>query len=408
MVTIIHNAAKCYETEFCHKNLLIIFGAPCKPSYIQTASSERNFLHLTGVISQLKGNNASELFYAKAIDGNLSVDDFEINPDGTTQLKMEVINQALNISCNAKMIGDYNNGRIKLQTNKIAGSTASCIGFIKDNGYYVPNTILCDDTRSNVIESQRIIAILSKNVSESQYEKTNYVAKKIEIKPLLTKLAKDVPINKSLYQDNDTLESRIADKITTISTNAVCNNPRNLIELYELTKQGSVYNTSIERICIENGHAIQTFDAYLHKTAEIEYAYDKFETTEEKPDFKELRERLDKFLTPFIHKECETLTWSPTAAIWERQMQSNRAISEKQSESNTEYNTESKIKSDKSDASETTTGNTGGATQPKNTNENITDTKYASKLARLNATIANSSFAPPSTLTDDFTNYFSK
>lgn len=272
-------------------------------------------------------------------------------------------------------------------------------------------------------ESQKLVSLIS--------EKRDYTKGQVRPPILLYKEKREIStgiktvlIDKLILQNNQkqintsisntkkiteiTLESRIADKVTTISTNAVCNNPRDLIELYELTKQGSVYNTSIEHICIENGHAIQTFDAYLHKTAEIEYAYNKFETAEEKPNFKELHERLDKFLVPFIHKECETLTWSPTAAIWERQMQSNRAISEKQSESNTENNTESKIKSDKSDASETTTANTGGEIQSKNTNEYNFDTKYASKLARLNATIANSSFAPPSTPTDDFTDYFTQ
>lgn len=408
MVTIIHNAAMIYDSELCQKNRLIVYGAPNKPSYIYTRAREENFCHLTGVTPKIDENDGLDLFYFKAKEGNLSVDDFEINSDGTTQLKMEVINQTLNLSKNAKIIGDFNNGRLKLQTNKVAGGINSCIGFVYDNGFYFPNTILNDDIRRNITNNQRILAILSKNENDKQYERVDYVAKKIEIKPLLAKLAKDVPINKSLYQDNVTLESRIADKVTAISTDAICNNPRNLIELYELTKQGSVHNTDIERISMKNGHTIQTFDAYLHKRAEIEYAYNKFETAEEKPDFKELHERLDKFLAPFIHKECETLTWSPTAAIWEREMQSNRAISGKQSDTNTEYNTESKIKSDKSDASETKTANTGGVIQSKNTNENITDTKYASKLARLNATIADSSFAPPSTPTDDFTNYFSK
>lgn len=130
IVSIIHEAAKIYDTELCHKNLLIIFGAPNEPDFIQTKATEKNFCHLTGVKINLIGDNALDLFYAKAKDGNLSVDDFEINPDGTTQLKMLVIKQALNISKNAKMIGDFNNGRLKLKADKIAGNISSCIGFI--------------------------------------------------------------------------------------------------------------------------------------------------------------------------------------------------------------------------------------------------------------------------------------
>lgn len=206
MVKIIHCAAKTYDTELCHKNLLIIFGAPNKPNYVHTIANENNFQHLTGTISNLKGDNASKLFYVKALDGNLSPNDFEINPDGTTQLKMEILNQTLYLSKNAKTILDLNNGRLKLKTDKIAGGTGSCMVFVEDDGFYVPNAVLNGDMRSVATNPQRILAILSKKVNETQYEKTTYIAKKIEIKRLLTKLSNNIPMDSSLYL-TDTTES---------------------------------------------------------------------------------------------------------------------------------------------------------------------------------------------------------
>lgn len=405
MVTIIHNAAKTYETELCHKNLLIIFGAPNKPNYVQTIANEKNFQHLTGTISNLKDDNASKLFYTKALDGNLSPDDFEINLDGTTQLKMEILNQTLRLSKNAKMIGDFNNGRIRLKTDKIAGGTGSCMGFVIDDGFYVPNTVLNGDMRTVVTNPQRILAILSKNVNETQYVKATYIAKKIEIKPLLTKLSKDVPIDKSLYQDDASLEERIADKISVISTEAVCNNPTSLIELYELTKQGSVRNTNIERISIEHKHVFQSFDAYLHNTIEIERAYDSLGDITEKPDFEELHERLDTFLSPFIFKERESLIWSPESATWEREKESTiRANSESQLDvkSNTTY----KNKTDTIDAKNDT--NSTAKTKTESVSNSAKNTKWASKLAKLNATINDSTFAlrNKSTPADDLTHHF--
>lgn len=206
MVKIIHCAAKTYETELIHKNLLIIFGAPNKPNYVQTVANKNNFQHLTGTISNLKGDNASELFYDKALDGNLSPNDFEINPDGTTQLKMEILNQTLYLSKNAKMIWDLNDGHLKLETDKITRGTGSCMVFVEDDGFFVPNAVLNSDMRSVAKNPQRILAILSKKVIETQYEKATYIAKKIEIKRLLTKLSDNIPMDSSLYQ-TDTNES---------------------------------------------------------------------------------------------------------------------------------------------------------------------------------------------------------
>lgn len=51
----------------------------------------------------------------------------------------------------ADTIGDYATLSPKLYTDKLAGSTKACMGFIKtsNSSRYVPNTILKEDTRDN-------------------------------------------------------------------------------------------------------------------------------------------------------------------------------------------------------------------------------------------------------------------
>ena len=269
MVSIIHEAAKIYDAELCHKNLLIIFGAPNAPEYIQTKATERNFCHLTGVKLNLAGNNALDLFYAKAKDGNLSVNDFEINQDGTTQLKMLVIKQALNISKNAKMIGDFNNGRLKLKANKITGSISSCIGFVKQDGFFIPNTILNDDTRNNTKINQRVLAVLGKETSEREYGHIKYVAKKIDINLLLKKLEKSVNIDKSLIGEDEVSQSTLMQISITEKNNILPNisvQGDGTAVIVPTTPQNNLFNQFINSLikCLDT--AVHRASAAVEKT----------------------------------------------------------------------------------------------------------------------------------------------
>ena len=64
------------------------------------------------------------------------------------------------------MIGDYNNLKPLLVTDKFVGTVTYAMGFIFRNGFYVPNTALKDDLR-NITERatrRRVIAILTTNI----------------------------------------------------------------------------------------------------------------------------------------------------------------------------------------------------------------------------------------------------
>lgn len=195
-IRIIYQAAQIYDAQLCNKRLLIIYNAPNAPNFIETVAAPSNFLHLTGV----KLNNIlAEDFFNAAYSKKLKESDFDFK-DATTEQKLNVILQTLRISTNAKIIGDFNNVGLKLQTDKLAGSVYSCLGFIKtsDNSY-VPNTVLEGDIRKKVNGHQRILAIISKHIDEPRYNEIKYVAKKIDIQKLLDKIKDDVPIDEKLF-----------------------------------------------------------------------------------------------------------------------------------------------------------------------------------------------------------------
>ena len=98
--------------------------------------------------------------------------------DGNTQTKLIVLPMLMNISKNAKMIGDYDKNIIYLQSDKIVGNVNSCLSFIKYNNYYISNSSLKEDIRKIVYNHKRIICILSKKIQEKEYNEITYIDKK--------------------------------------------------------------------------------------------------------------------------------------------------------------------------------------------------------------------------------------
>ena len=65
-IRIIYQAAKIYDEQLCSKKLLIIYGAPIVPKYIEAIFTSSNFLHLTGI--KLNGSNSADSFYDNICD----------------------------------------------------------------------------------------------------------------------------------------------------------------------------------------------------------------------------------------------------------------------------------------------------------------------------------------------------
>ena len=117
---------------------------------------------------------------------------------GTTELKLKVLPFLMDITKHAKMLGIYNYRRPKLKTDKLIGNITASLGFIKTGHYYSPNTVLNGDIRDDIEKSERVLAILSKDVKEKKYQTIESVAKKIDINLLLPKVAQSVLVDEAL------------------------------------------------------------------------------------------------------------------------------------------------------------------------------------------------------------------
>lgn len=184
-IRIIARCAKSYHENLENKNLLFLFGHDKNPEFFEASFLPRHFLHLTGVELSNRKSGGSSNFYKKALNGKLSPRDFYFAEDGTTTIKLEVLPQLTEIYRSAKMVGDYNYTKPTLYTEKLAGNVTACLGFIRENNYYLPNTALREDVRSiSKHPQQRILAIFRKPIHQVHYMEVVYIAKGLTIQDI--------------------------------------------------------------------------------------------------------------------------------------------------------------------------------------------------------------------------------
>ena len=102
--------------------------------------------------------------------------------DGTADMKISVLSQAMCVYRNAKIVGDYSFDKTMLYTEKLIGNVFACVGFVRNNEYYIPNTLLKEDVRDITHRPQkRVLAIFRKKTIESTYSELCYVRRDISV-----------------------------------------------------------------------------------------------------------------------------------------------------------------------------------------------------------------------------------
>lgn len=194
---IILKCARQYDLHLKDQNIMfVVLNKDKSISYFETFFRDNNFLHLTGVTSPLN----SVKFYRACIDNMLSLNQFNFK-DNTTELKLQILNEAMQIDRIAQMVGEFNNSGLSLYTQKVVGTVRVCMGLVKDSSdpFYVPNTVLKTDIRSTTIPpALKIACMLKKPIKEEKYTLITSIGRKIDLKEL--------PISQSII---DKLSDRI-------------------------------------------------------------------------------------------------------------------------------------------------------------------------------------------------------
>lgn len=185
---IVQRCAEQYQKHLLDRSLLfVVVDKHNRTSTLEVHFTKRNFLHLTGFEVDITTISAPR-FFDLCIDKRLSVHDFELSKDGTTDLKLLVLPNLMTKNLSANSVGDFNGTGIKLYTEKIAGGTTGCIGFMLDDdtGLMLPNTVLKMDIRDCTKSPQsRIIATYRKSSIDSVYTEIVHSAKGINFDAIL-------------------------------------------------------------------------------------------------------------------------------------------------------------------------------------------------------------------------------
>ena len=302
-IAILKSCAQTYKTELLNRNLLIVFGTPSNISCSQLAFGKKNFEHLTGIISHLKGKDRKDLFYDKSFQGNLSPNDIDFKNDGTTEMKLRCLGDAMKIAHTSKRIGDFNNKRPVLVADKITGTSKWCIALADEGaGYLRPCSLLNDDIKNNAVNSQPILAVFRRKRSsfDVRYSEITCVGKDIDMPLLAATIDKLYPelLARTLYglEKNPNMKNPTADPYIAVEyklSDGVCTKTAELytgtkadcdrliqsysedkpppkIELYQLTAPESEQSKQLIE-AISSGTGAPTEDMYT-KTYEYSFA----------------------------------------------------------------------------------------------------------------------------------------
>jgi hypothetical protein len=171
----IHDCAVLYKENLSNKNVLFVTVADSKISHFETLFRPENYLHLTGVDTNLD----AKLFFKSALNRKISPSQISLKINGYSSMKLEILPRLMSIHTTARMVGDYNNSRPLLVADKFAGTVAMTMGFEYAGGHYVPNTAMKMDIRDITLKATRrkIVAIFVKPRNNAFYTHLTYIAK---------------------------------------------------------------------------------------------------------------------------------------------------------------------------------------------------------------------------------------
>jgi len=190
--TIVMQCAKDYDRRLKGKQFIFIYRDSVDNSvrYFEVYFAKENYQHLTGVeLIDRTGKirkHVADLFYEKCLHNRLGKNEIQFKKDGTTNLKLAALPALMKIQEITKIAGNYNGIRPYLIADKVIGNINFCLGILKDTkeDYYVPASTLLEDIKKLTNAPSQVLAIFSKETSESVYKKICHVAKGLNLNKL--------------------------------------------------------------------------------------------------------------------------------------------------------------------------------------------------------------------------------
>lgn len=173
-ISVISKCAKLYAGNLCDRQLAFVYrDGNNQTGFVEVTFRSNNFMHFTGVDS--KSKLKANAFYRNALDNRLKESDIQFKDNHTTELKLQILQNIMNIPFSARMIGDYTGAHLDLYTEKVTGTTTACLGLILRKNEYIPNTILKEDIRNITPKPPgKIFAIFRKPIGQAIYKELTF------------------------------------------------------------------------------------------------------------------------------------------------------------------------------------------------------------------------------------------
>ncbi len=180
-VSIISKCATLYAVSLCDRQLAFVYrDGNNQTGFVEVTFRSNNFMHFTGI--DTKKHIKANAFYRDALDKRLKESDIQFKNNYTTELKLQILQNIMNIPFSARMIGDYIGAHLDLYTEKVAGTTTACLGLILRGNEYIPNTILKEDIRNITPKPPgKIFAIFRKPIRQDIYTELTFRSGNVDI-----------------------------------------------------------------------------------------------------------------------------------------------------------------------------------------------------------------------------------
>lgn len=180
-ISIISKCATLYAANLCDRQLAFVYrDGNNQTGFVEVTFRSNNFMHFTGI--DTKNHIKANAFYRDALDKRLKESAIQFKNNHTTELKLQILQNIMNIPFTARMIGDYTGAHLDLYTEKVAGTTTACLGLILRGSEYIPNTILKQDIRNITPKPPgKIFAIFRKPIRHDTYTELTFRSGSIDI-----------------------------------------------------------------------------------------------------------------------------------------------------------------------------------------------------------------------------------
>lgn len=186
----VYSGASTYqECVLNHQYLFVFEVSKDNYQYVEIGFKKEQYQHLTGTwLDDVKSID----FFNRCIARRISVNDLKVSQDGTTDLKLDVLENAIRGIGKSSMIGIYDQSRVYLKTDRLIGGVSWCVGFVPASSHNSPlcaNTLLKEDIR-NISQGKpcRIIFGIEKLPGSKSYSKITKRVKDIDILSIIATL----------------------------------------------------------------------------------------------------------------------------------------------------------------------------------------------------------------------------